>query len=61
MLRACESVYDYEEDRGFDMEPLRNDDVQRFHDVLFPTLREGKRATIPEYGLLNPRDAAQQS
>ena len=61
VLRATEAAYDDEKERWFDLEPPRKDDVQHFQDVLFLTLREGKWATIREYGLLSPRDAAQQS
>ena len=50
--------YEWSGTAAFDMEPLRKGDVQRFHNILFLTLRDGKVASIREYGLLSPRDAA---
>ena len=50
--------YEWSGTAAFDMEPLREGEVQRFHNILFLTLREGKVATIREYGLLSPRDVA---
>ncbi len=50
--------YEWSGTAACDMEPLRVGDVQRFHNILFLTLRDGKVATILEYGLPSPRDAA---
>ena len=52
--------YEWSGTAALAMEPLRKGEVQRFHNILFLTLRDRKVATIQEYGLLSPRDTRSQ-